>query len=120
MTVAVDFDNTLAKTKYPEIIEPIEKTIHTMIELREMGVKVILWTCRKGEALEDALNFCKEHGLEFDAVNAHLPEDIEKWGGDTRKLWADAYVDDKAYNIKDLGRLYWDALGITEKEKRYD
>lgn len=60
--------------------------------------KLILWTCRDGEKLTKAVEWCKLRGLEFDAVNQNLPEVIEQYGGDTRKISADEYIDDKMCN----------------------
>lgn len=45
-----------------------------------------------------AVDYCKKAGLEFDTVNENLPELIEAYGGDTRKINADVYFDDKAVN----------------------
>lgn len=49
--------------------------------------------------LEVAINACAEQGLIFDAVNENLPDMIEKFGGDSRKIFADVYIDDKALRI---------------------
>ena len=55
-----------------------------------------MWTCRSGIQLTQAVFFCKSYGLEFDAVNENLPDIIEKYGNDSRKISADIYIDDKA------------------------
>jgi hypothetical protein len=44
--------------------------------------------------LDEAVRFCNGFGLEFDAVNENLPEIIEKFGGDCRKIFANRYIDD--------------------------
>lgn len=93
---AVDFDGTLCENKYPSIGEPNVLLISKLINLRLKGHKIILWTCRKNEYLHAAINWCMEQGLEFDAVNENLPEYIEFFGSDTRKVFADIYIDDKA------------------------
>lgn len=93
---AVDFDGVLCEDEWPEIGEPLEWNIEAIRNLRRHGNKLILWTCRTGEQLEAALQFCKDHGIEFDAVNANLPETNEAFGGDARKIFADYYVDDKS------------------------
>ena len=93
---AVDFDGTLCESKFPEIGSPNIKLINHLIELRHQGDKVILWTCRVGERLEKAVEWCKSYGLEFDAINENLSSQIEKWGNETRKVFADVYIDDKA------------------------
>lgn len=48
--------------------------------------------------LEEAVEWCKAHGLTFDAVNANLPELIDLYKNDCRKINADIYIDDKAVN----------------------
>lgn len=100
--VAVDFDGTLARTMYPTILEPKKDMIEYCKELKADGAILILWTCRKGQHLEEAVTFCRSHGLEFDYVNENTPQVIELFGGDSRKICADIYIDDKALNVNDL------------------
>lgn len=95
--IAVDFDGTLCENKYPEIGEPKNNMLDYVKVRREYGDKIILWTCRVGEMLENAVKWCAERGLEFDAVNENLPEVIESFGGDTRKIFANEYIDDRNY-----------------------
>ena len=45
------------------------------------------------------MKWCAERGLVFDAVNENLPSIIRKFGGDCRKIYADAYLDDKAMTV---------------------
>ena len=52
--------------------------------------------CQVGKALEDAIKWCRENDLEFDAVNDNLPEVIEFYGSNSRKISCDYYIDDKA------------------------
>ena len=94
--IAVDFDGTLCENKYPEIGEPNIALIYHLI-YRQMihEVKIILWTCRVGKMLEKAIKWCAEYGLIFDAVNENLPEIIEAFGNDTRKIFAHEYIDDR-------------------------
>ena len=96
--VAVDFDNTLAITKYPEIIKPINTTIEVIQDMKRRGAIIILWTCREGKELEDAVNWCKENNVPIDYVNENVPERIKILGNDCRKIGADIYIDDKAMN----------------------
>ena len=99
MIYAIDFDGTLAHTRFPEILGPKEKMVELAKLLKKAGNKIILWTCRCGEDLEAAVKWCEEQGVVFDAVNEPLPEQKEAWGNDTRKIYADVYIDDKAINI---------------------
>lgn len=97
--IAVDFDGTLCENKWPEIGEPSKVVIEYLKERRENGDKLILWTCRVGEMLEKAIAWCAELGLEFDAVNENLPEIIESFGSDTRKIFANEYIDDRSFPL---------------------
>lgn len=94
--IAVDFDGCLVTNKFPEVGDPINKTISRLKQEQANGAKVILWANRVGEALEKALAFCKEQGIHLDAVNENLPEIIKAFGGDTRKIFANEYWDDRA------------------------
>lgn len=101
MIIAVDFDGVLASSgKWPDVGEPNRGLIKWLADLRAGGNKIILWTCRAGEALERAVEFCRIHGLEFDAVNDNIPEIIELFGVNSRKITADVYIDDKAVCIE--------------------
>lgn len=95
---AVDFDGTLCESNFPEIGEPNKTLISRLIKRKNKGHKIILWTCRVGERLREAVDWCKQFGLEFDAVNENLPEIVAEWGGESRKIFADVYIDDKAVN----------------------
>lgn len=96
--IAVDFDGTLHTGTWPEIGDA-NMTVFNFCRNEQLnGARLILWTNRAGEQLEDAVAWCKERGLEFDAVNENLPELIELYGNDCRKINADIYIDDKAVN----------------------
>jgi len=94
---AVDFDGYLCRDAWPEIGEPNTNIIEHFKELRNQGNKLILWTCREGQALQDAVEWCAGHGLVFDAHNENLPEMSEWFGNDCRKIGADWYCDDRSY-----------------------
>ena len=52
---------------------------------------MILWTCREGHQLQAAVMWCLNHGLKFNAINDNLEENKEKYGNNSRKVWADEY-----------------------------
>lgn len=58
-TYAVDFDGTLCENAYPEIGAPNLPLIDKLISRRRLGAKIILWTCREGEMLTRAVEFCR-------------------------------------------------------------
>ena len=99
--IAVDFDGTLCKSDYPNIGKPIQSVIDKLLYEQLNGAKIILWTCREGELLTQAVKWCYEQGIVFDSINESLPEEIGKWGTRPRKIGADIYIDDKAVNIND-------------------
>lgn len=102
--VAVDFDGTLCEPKFPAIGAPKTKIINAVKEYKSFGWKIILWTCRNNQYLTEAIEWCKQQGLEFDAINENLPEVEEMFGGYTRKLYADAYIDDKNVLVEEVDR----------------
>ena len=95
-TIAVDFDGTLCFSSWPELGEPNTPLIEYLKQWKSEGNKLILWTCRAGEALDKAVKWCNEHELQFDAVNDNLPEVIEMYGNNSRKISCDYYIDDRA------------------------
>ena len=100
MTIAVDFDGTIVTNEFPHIGKPNMQIINKLIQLKKSGAKLILWTCRVGQFLNVAIDFCTNIGLEFDAINENLPEVIEHYGSDCRKIVADYYLDDRALDLK--------------------
>lgn len=94
--IAVDFDGCLCEANWPNIGRPNTPIIQQLISMKNDGTKIILNTCRVGTYLDEAVEWCKSHGLLFDAVNENLPEQIAQYGADCRKISADEYWDDKA------------------------
>ena len=104
-----------------------EQNIGVLFMLQELKVEgkidLILWTCREEENLQFAVDWCKERGLIFDAVNENLPRVIEKYHGDTRKVSANVYIDDlgfptKIYKTATIWSLKYDILGDQIKEEK--
>lgn len=93
--IAVDFDGTLCENKWPEIGMPNEELIEYLKKRQTNGEKLILWTNRVGNRLDEAVKWSAEKGLVFDAVNENLPEIVEAFGVDPRKIFANEYIDDR-------------------------
>lgn len=100
MIIAVDFDGTLCRDCYPQIGAANLPLIGYLKEQQRQGAKLILWTCRCNETLKEAVLWCKGYGLSFDAVNQNLAENIVEYGTDSRKVFADIYIDDRAVNCQ--------------------
>ena len=106
MIIAVDFDGTLCGNAWPEIGAPRKGVIEYVKHQRQNGAKLILWTNRVGQRLDEAVAWCREQGVEFDAVNGNLPEIVQEFGADCRKVYADQYIDDKAVLPDSLEKTY--------------
>ena len=94
MTIAVDFDGTIVEHKYPEIGKEKPFAIQTLRTLQQEGNRIILFTSREGELLDDAVAYCHKKGLDFFAVNSNQPADA-LFPRQTSKVIADVYIDDK-------------------------
>ena len=94
MIYAVDFDGTLCEEKWPGIGKPNTRLINFLKQEQKDGAKLILWTMREGPALDEAIEWCEGLGLIFDAINDNLIDRIEEYGHNSRKVYADYYIDD--------------------------
>ena len=65
MIIAVDFDGTIVEHKYPEIGRELPFAIETLKKLQQERHRLILWSVREGKLLQEAVDFCRERGLEF-------------------------------------------------------
>lgn len=94
LVIAIDFDGTIVEDAYPKVGKPRIFAFETMKRLQKDGHRLILWTYRCGSKLEDAVEFCKENGITFYAVNQSFPE--EQFDNSvSRKIYADIYIDDR-------------------------
>lgn len=93
--IAVDFDGTIVENAYPKIGKPRPFAFETLKAFQSKGCALILWTCREGKLLEEAVEFCRRKGIEFYAVNKNFPDEqsIEET---CRKIDANFYFDDKS------------------------
>ncbi len=111
LIIAVDFDGTIVEDQYPKIGRPIMFAFDTLKKLQEKGHRLILWTYRKGRALDEAVEFCKKNGINFYAVNSSFPEE-EFDPTHSRKIHADLFIDDRNFGgMKDWGEIYLTLVG---------
>lgn len=110
-TIAVDFDGTIVEDEYPKIGKPIIFAFETLKKLQEDGHRLILWTYRKGKGLNEAVQFCKDNGIVFYAVNKSFPEE-EFDPKYSRKINADFFIDDRNIGgLKSWGEIYLELIG---------
>ena len=90
MIIAVDFDGTL------KIGDSLNVAlIRRLAAEQRKGNTVILWTCREGQRLREAVEMLQKCGFRPNFVNRNAPQGISKLGHDSRKVYADIYIDDK-------------------------
>lgn len=108
MTIAVDFDGTIVEHEYPKIGKEIPFAIDTLKMLIKDRHKLILWSVREGELLEEAIEWCKNRGVEFYATNKDYPEETREGNPVySRKLKADMFIDDRNVGgLPDWGTIY--------------
>ncbi|MBP1677297.1 MAG: hypothetical protein H6Q20_1856 [Bacteroidetes bacterium] len=107
LTIAVDFDGTIVTHEYPRIGRDIPFAIDTLKRIQsDFQTCLILWTVREGKELREAVEYCRERGLEFYAVNSNYPEEKPE-SKEPRKLKADLFIDDRNLGgIPDWGIIY--------------
>jgi hypothetical protein len=100
--IAVDFDGTLCEYDFPRIGKQSDNhkiLLDILINLKNKGHKLILWTCRGDNqdypCLTEAIAWCKKQGLEFDTINENIPG-TKKISGPSPKVVADIYLDDRS------------------------
>ena len=91
MIIAVDFDGTLYSKG-----EVNAGLVNCLRQRQAYGDEIILWSSREGKSLQEAVRICDMKGLRFNAVNRNTPAGLKKLGHDSRKVYADLYIDDKA------------------------
>lgn len=108
MVIAVDFDGTIVENRYPEIGRERPFAVSTLKKLAEEQHRLILWSVREGRQLDEAVEWCRERGLEFYAVNKDFPEEHpEKNRHYSRKLKADLFIDDRSIGgLPEWGTIY--------------
>lgn len=87
--IAVDYDGTLYDG------QPNERLISALKREQARGAIVILWTCREGAGLHEAVEVLSRCGFKPNCVNRNHPLGIRTLGHDSRKVYADVYIDDK-------------------------
>lgn len=95
MVIAVDFDGVLNASPYPKVGVVVGGATSAMQALHREGHTLIIWTCREGREQTDAVNWLLRKGIPFDGINCNTRENIERHSNDSRKVFADLYIDDR-------------------------
>lgn len=118
MIIAVDFDGTIVRHEYPRIGKEIPFATKTLKMLAADGHRLILWTVREGQLLDEAIQWCRDRGVEFYAVNKEYPEEtFDKNNMFSRKPKVDMWIDDRNVGgLPDWGTIY----RIITERKTYE
>ena len=95
LKIAVDFDGTIVEHRYPEIGKEILFAFDTLKALQKQKHQLILWTYRSGKELDEAVEYCRQNGIEFYAINNSYPEEEFDEDFSSRKIEADLFIDDR-------------------------
>ena len=106
LVFAVDFDGTLVTNKYPEVGYPKWDVINFCKKRQELGDIIILWTCRTGKYLKDAVTYLKDIcSFVPNYINENAPYDHSLYEDESRKIGADYYIDDRAISVYNIDNL---------------
>lgn len=111
--VGVDFDLTLSMQNFFDFNTDVGSrrirpdAVEALKWMYQHDCVLILWTCREGEYLVEALEFLQQQGVlkYFHAVNDNYMPELHARGieSNPRKIIADYYIDDLHYdNSSDL------------------
>lgn len=103
--IAVDFDGTITTCSDIGGEPTVRENAREVLErLCDDGIQLILWTCRTGEYLEQAVEFLRENDMLhlFASINENICEVKQEYGVDSRKVGADIYIDDRNIFTKEI------------------
>ncbi len=95
MILSIDFDGTISRGTYPAIdgLQPYAK--ECINKLYHDGHYIIINTCRSNGELLEAINWLLDRRIPFDRVNDNNPDMIGLHQNNSRKIFADIYIDDR-------------------------
>jgi len=102
-TIFIDFDGTIVEHKFPDIGKPNPHAIDVIKKLHAKGHELVLNTTRAdigGKVLEDALQYTKSQGYNFDtywSTNKRRP--IIPWSMSMRSKNGSIFIDDETKGI---------------------
>ncbi|MCQ2249468.1 MAG: hypothetical protein MJZ66_00015 [Bacteroidales bacterium] len=110
MKIAVDFDGTVVTDAYPEVGKPLPFALQTLKELSKEH-QIILWTCRVGHYLDDAVKLLEDGGVKLYAINKNFPDEETSGSHFMRKIDADMFIDDRNFGGFPGWSAIWKSLG---------
>lgn len=93
MEIAVDFDGTCVNHEYPHIGKDNPYCIEVLKALNKKGHKLILFTMRGGNELEEAVDWFRKNEVDLYGINTNPTQSF--WTL-SPKAYAQVYIDDAA------------------------
>ena len=67
-----------------------------MRDLHALGHRIIIWTCRTGQQLDELKSWLHNNAVPYDAINDDV-RSTKMWLTGNRKVFADYYLDDRSW-----------------------
>ena len=121
--IAIDFDGTIVENTYPtigNIKQDVVEVIKTLIF--KDNCEIIIWTCREGKYLQDAIKFLNKNFIPYHYINdnCNWAKETFSYNANCRKIFADLYIDDKAIFAKiKWKQMYDEIIKIKNLKKIY-
>lgn len=121
--LAIDFDDTIAVTEYPNIKGMVTGAKKYINKLYNDGWYIIIWTCRTDEnaphvPFTKAKEYLEEKGICYHQMNEHHPLLVTTFGNNSRKIAADFYIDDKnIFGLPAWSKIYNHLVGLPKSFK---
>ena len=122
MFIGIDFDGTMVTHAYPALGEPLDYAVEVVHKLMKAGHKIILYTMRSDERLQEAVDYMEGEGIVLWAVNDNPSQ---KHWTTSPKIFCNLVIDDNALGcpttVAASGRLMvdWEEVEELLEERGY-
>jgi hydroxymethylpyrimidine pyrophosphatase-like HAD family hydrolase len=111
MIIAIDFDGTIVDNMYPHIGKMRLHAPEVINQLHKEGHDIIIWTCRTGKELEEALLFLDDNNIWYDYVNENSTKsNFQPYP----KIYYDFCIDDRS--LGGIPEDWYEIYGIIKEE----
>lgn len=101
--VAFDYDGVIVDANGDIVTEAIK----SMVMFSQMGIKIVIWTCRDPNTIAHVEQAFKSMGIDIIGINKDHPQIEEAYEVVTRKVFAHKYIDDQSVG---WSRLNWEDI----------
>ena len=96
LTISIDFDGCIVTLAYPQIGKVRNGAKAVITRWYNEGHTIVINSCRNGNMQKEMVIALVHNGIPFHYVNENSQALIDLYGGDTRKISADIYFDDRS------------------------